>query len=95
MPVMGRTHLRIANGGHSPSPPDEPRPVKEWVTLIATCPHCKKDTRVRLEAEGAVLWQRGALIQNALPQLSDDERELLLTGICPPCWEEMFKDEED
>lgn len=32
-------------------------------------------------------WLGGALIQNALPHLSADEREFLMTGITPEEWE--------
>jgi hypothetical protein len=40
------------------------------------------------------------LIQNALPSLTSDEREALMTGMCPSCWEKMFagtteEDEDD
>lgn len=38
-------------------------------------------------------WNRGELIQNALPYLTIDEREFLMTGITPEEWEETFKDE--
>ena len=39
-------------------------------------------------------WVNGMLIQNAMPGLSDDERELLMTGIGPEEWADTFKDEE-
>jgi hypothetical protein len=35
-------------------------------------------------------WRSGALIQNAMPNLSADEREFILTGITPDVWEELF-----
>lgn len=31
-------------------------------------------------------WQGGALIQNAMPHLSPDEREFIMTGITPDEW---------
>ncbi len=39
-------------------------------------------------------YQNGALIQNAFPDLSDTDREFLLTGITTSEWIEMFSDEE-
>lgn len=42
------------------------------------------------EAEGFRRWQNGELIQNAMPWLSADEREMLMTGTHPDCWDEMF-----
>lgn len=34
-------------------------------------------------------WQRGSLIQHAMPNLTSDEREFLMTGITPDEWESM------
>ena len=34
----------------------------------------------------------GTLIQNALPSLSADDREFLMTGATPEEWDEMFPD---
>ena len=39
--------------------------------------------------------KRGWLIQNAMPQLSDDQREFLLTGYTPDDWEMLFPPEQD
>jgi hypothetical protein len=35
-------------------------------------------------------WQRGALIQNAMPHLTADQREFIISGITPEEWEEMW-----
>ena len=35
-------------------------------------------------------WQNGELIQNAMPDLNNDDREMLISKICPKCWDEMF-----
>ena len=40
-------------------------------------------------------WARGALIQVAMPNLTEDEREFLLTGMVPGEWEELFGEEEE
>jgi hypothetical protein len=40
-------------------------------------------------------WQRGTLIQTAIPQLRPDEREFLISGITPKEWEETFGEYED
>ena len=39
-------------------------------------------------------YTRGALIQNAFPNLTDEEREFFMTGITPNEWAEMFSEEE-
>lgn len=35
-------------------------------------------------------WQNGMLIQLAMPNISADEREFLITGITPQEWEKLF-----
>jgi hypothetical protein len=35
-------------------------------------------------------WQRGILIQNAMPHLTADEREFIMTGTTPDEWNQMF-----
>lgn len=42
-------------------------------------------TEAQLEA-----WQGGQLIQEAMPHLSVDDREFLMTGITPEEWSEAF-----
>jgi len=37
------------------------------------------------------LWQSGALIQDAMPHLTSDQREFLITGITPEEWDAYFK----
>ena len=39
-------------------------------------------------------FDQGTLIQKALPCLSPQEREFLLTGITPEEWDAAFKEEE-
>ena len=39
-------------------------------------------------------WQNGVLIQNAMPQLSRDEREFLMTGITPEEWHATYGEED-
>ena len=42
-----------------------------------------------------VAWEDGGeLIQNAMPNLTDNEREFLMTGITPEEWDDMFGPEE-
>lgn len=39
-------------------------------------------------------WQNGMLIQNAMPNLTADQREFLMTGITAEEWAETFGEEE-
>lgn len=38
---------------------------------------------------------RGVFIQNVFPDLSDDEREFIMTGVTAAEWNEAFGDEEE
>lgn len=38
-------------------------------------------------------WEKGELIQKAMPHLSADDREFIISGLTPDEWEEMCKDE--
>lgn len=38
-------------------------------------------------------WHSGTVIQRAMPNLSADEREFIMTGITPDEWEEIFPNE--
>jgi len=36
-------------------------------------------------------WVAGELIQNAMPELTEDEREFIKTGATPEEWENVFE----
>ena len=38
-------------------------------------------------------WEQGTLVQVAMPHLSPDEREFVMTGITPTEWAETFGEE--
>ena len=40
-------------------------------------------------------WREGTAIQDAMPNLTPDEREFIKTGITPKEWDEMFGDAGD
>jgi len=39
-------------------------------------------------------WKNGELIQKAMPHLTTDEREFLMTGMTSEEWDETFPEEE-
>ena len=66
--------------------------AKMIITLITTCPFCGRENSINV-CDSA--WQNGALVQDAFPYLLADEREMLISGICPTCWDDTFSDEEE
>lgn len=59
------------------------------------CMVCGRTSTLRVPVEGIEAYRQGALIQNAFPMLTADEREMLMTGTHPDCWDSMFEDDED
>ena len=45
---------------------------------------------IEVPAEGFARWEGGTLIQVALPDLSGDDREFLISGITPAAWDQIF-----
>ena len=54
------------------------------------CPFCDEYHEVLVSEANYAEWQGGELAQNAFPYLTADEREILISGICPDCWGRMF-----
>lgn len=55
------------------------------------CMLCNEPPRaILVDAAGLDAWLNGALIQDALPDLSDGEREEVKSGIHEECWDRMF-----
>lgn len=69
------------------------------INLITECPFCGRTNEIQVNETDYWDWEDGALAQVAFPYLSADEREMLISGICPSCWDSMFgypsNEEED
>ena len=63
--------------------------------VAVPCRLCNEVTDLTVNIEGFVAWQGGELIQEALPELSADQRELLISGTCGKCWNELFGSDEE
>lgn len=66
------------------------RENKKEYTIITACPFCRHANEIAINEADFWDWQDGALVQDAFPYLSADEREMLISGICPNCWDGMF-----
>jgi len=65
------------------------------VKVVRTCPQCGKEQSLQVNYEEYQNWRDGMLIQRAFKSLTAGQREILMTGICEPCWDAMFNFEED
>jgi hypothetical protein len=62
--------------------------------IQTTCRECKSVKVVNVNADDYKAWLKGGLIQNVMPYLSADERELLISGVCGECFDKMFPPED-
>ena len=60
------------------------------VIVFRTCPFCKKEQRKEYPIEGYTRFMQGAHVQDCFPDMTPDDREFLITGICPTCWDLTF-----
>ena len=65
------------------------------VTVVTRCPFCGRGNEVEVNEDDYLDWQDGMLVQDAFPYLNANEREMLISGICPTCWDGMFGNELD
>lgn len=64
------------------------------------CMHCGRSGSIVLADDQVVGYRRWlagdfVLIQDAVPTLPREQREQLMTGTHPACWDAMFPPEED
>ena len=60
------------------------------------CTVCGATTLMYLDEIAYSRWQNHEiLIQQAFPDLSSGERELIKTGFHPACWDSLFTEEDD
>ena len=57
------------------------------------CPICKEWKSIKVSVRKWREWKSGALIQNCFPELSSDDRERLMSGFCPKCFDKLFAEE--
>jgi len=59
------------------------------------CPFTGKLNEMEIDVTLAQLaeWESGTLIQRAMPNLTPDEREFIMTGITADEWDKTFKEE--
>ena len=65
------------------------------VTIVTACPCCGEANFIEANESDYWDWKDGALVQDAFPYLTPNEREALISGLCPWCWEQTFGKEEN
>jgi hypothetical protein len=58
------------------------------------CYHCGKNGYIIMSQKdyfkGKKAYEQGAFVQDAFPNLNIDEREQIISGTHPQCWDELF-----
>ena len=91
------THTTSSMGGRPPTRRyDLSGDDRDKWEIYNGCPNCSGVNVIKLQGSQYFdYFQRGNYIQKAFPQLDASDRELIMTGMHPECWDEMMKDEED
>jgi hypothetical protein len=53
------------------------------------CSECHKETVVRCDPYDVAAWRKGQPIQQAMPYLTANERELFISNICGRCYDDL------
>lgn len=68
--------------------------MKENNRIIFQPPVCVICGRIHepvvLDAEKYYRWKGGDRIQDVFTEMTENQREILISGICPECWDELF-----
>lgn len=57
-------------------------------TIIGQCVYCKTNVAVTIKDFESRIeqWKQGGLIQNVFPELSANDREFCISGLCSDCF---------
>lgn len=60
------------------------------MTLLCTCPFCGKHFELRVPYDQYLEYRGGAKVQDAFPDFTPIEREMVMTGMCLECQIDVF-----
>lgn len=65
------------------------------IIISTSCPFCGEEHEIFVNEQDYCTWIDGELaLRDAFPYLSAEEREMLMSGICPTCWDSMWGNDE-
>ena len=62
--------------------------------LNVQCRNCRDIVHLNVNEKDVIAWRNGRSIQDAMPYLTAGEREILISGICEPCFDTIFSSDE-
>lgn len=63
--------------------------------IYCECPLCGLRQGISVPADEWEAYCNGELAQNALVSLSVEDRETIISGLCPTCQEDVFGEENE
>jgi hypothetical protein len=63
--------------------------------VVRDCPFCGQGAVTVVPAQGLWDWEHGKFAQEAFPRLTPGEREQVMTGTHPECWDRYMKEPEE
>ena len=60
-----------------------------------TCKFCGKEVTVQAEEEKFSRFDAGAHVQDVFPDLGVNYRELMISGICGECFDQIFENDDE
>lgn len=65
------------------------------IAIEVRCPFCGHVSIVGVNEKDYIAWDCGELAQNCFPYLDASEREILISGICLKCQNDVFDSDDD
>jgi len=64
---------------------------KQLQSFKITCKMCNSTHTIMVTDVDVENWQDGMFAQDAFPYLTADERELIISQTCGPCWHKKYE----
>lgn len=61
------------------------------ITVEVVCVDCKRTKTFTVSKAGYDCWVKGDLIQRAMPEVPDADREILISQTCGDCFDKLFE----
>lgn len=62
------------------------------ICITNICPFCGDLSQVLVNEEDYKKYLEGEMVQNCFPYLNATEREVIISGICPTCQNNIFNE---
>jgi formate-dependent nitrite reductase cytochrome c552 subunit len=77
---------------HNPVKSDD---LQSYLVTSHPCPTCKQTIDIEITPEKLYAYNQGAYAQHVLDNFSSVTRERFISGVCGPCWVELYGDWEN